>query len=85
MTKPQHPITFARHKAIKTQKNKDMKKNVGNIDKVVRIVLGLAIGGLGIAYQSWWGLIGLLPIATALVGSCGVYTLLGISTCKKES
>ncbi len=82
---PHCPITFARLMQIETQKNKVMKKNVGNIDKVIRIVLGLAIGGLGIAYQSWWGLIGLLPIATALVGSCGVYTLLGISTCKKDS
>ncbi|MBK9290027.1 MAG: DUF2892 domain-containing protein [Bacteroidetes bacterium] len=62
-----------------------MKKNVGNTDKVIRIILGLAIGGLGIANQSWWGLVGLLPIATALMGTCFAYTLFGISTCKKES
>lgn len=62
-----------------------MKKNVGKVDKIVRIVLGLVIGGLGIAYQSWWGLIGLLPIATAIMGTCFAYSLIGISTCKKEA
>ncbi|HMM12407.1 MAG TPA: DUF2892 domain-containing protein [Bacteroidales bacterium] len=61
-----------------------MKKNVGSIDKIVRIVLGVAIGGLGIIYGSWWGLVGLLPIATALTGTCFMYSLFGISTCKKE-
>jgi len=59
-----------------------MKKNVGMIDKVVRIVIGVAIIAAGLYYQSWWGLVGLLPLATAFAGCCGLYSLLGISTCK---
>ncbi len=62
-----------------------MKKNVGNVDKVIRVVLGLAIGALGFINESWWGLVGLLPIATALTGSCFAYTLFGINTAKKEA
>lgn len=63
-----------------------MKKNVGSTDKVVRIVLGLIIIALGINYQSWLGIIGLVPIFTALIGWCPAYLPFGISTCKtKES
>ena len=59
-----------------------MKVNVGSADKVVRIILGLVIMALGIVYKSWWGLIGLLPLATALINFCPLYTLIGISTRK---
>ncbi len=62
-----------------------MKKNVGNIDRIVRIIIGLLLGLAGIYYQSWWGLVGLLPIATALVGTCGLYSIFGWSTCKNEA
>jgi len=60
-----------------------MKKNVGSIDKIIRIILGLAIGGLGFFYGSWWGLVGIIPIATALVNFCPLYTLIGLNTGKK--
>ncbi len=60
-----------------------MKSNVGGIDKILRIVVGLAIIGWGFYAQSWWGAAGLLPLATALINFCPVYPLLGISTCKK--
>lgn len=60
-----------------------MKKNVGSLDKIIRIVLGLAIGAAGIYYENWLGLIGIVPIATALINFCPLYTLFGISTCKK--
>ncbi len=59
-----------------------MKTNMGSVDRVVRIILGLAILALGLIFHSWWGLIGILPILTALVGWCGLYTVFGISTCK---
>lgn len=61
-----------------------MKKNVGMIDKVVRIVIGVAIVAAGLYYQSWWGLVAIIPLATAFIGFCGLYSLLGISTCKTE-
>ncbi|MGE0077362.1 MAG: DUF2892 domain-containing protein [Bacteroidales bacterium] len=58
-----------------------MKKNVGTADKIVRIVIGLGIAAAGIYYQSWWGLLAILPFATALMSCCGLYSLLGINTC----
>lgn len=60
-----------------------MTANVGGADKVIRIVAGLAILGLGLAFKSYWGLVGLLPLITGLVGFCPAYVIFGISTCKK--
>lgn len=59
-----------------------MKKNVGSADKVVRVILALVIFALGIIYQSWWGLVGIVPLLTAIVSRCPVYFPFGISTCK---
>ncbi|MGK9368223.1 YgaP family membrane protein [Melioribacter sp. Ez-97] len=61
-----------------------MKKNVGGGDKTFRIILGLVILILGIIYESWWGLIGLIPLGTALIGWCPLYLPFGISTCKTK-
>lgn len=61
-----------------------MKKNVGSADKWLRIVLGAVIIVLGIVYQSLWGLVGLVPIATAFMGVCPAYLPFGISTCKEN-
>jgi hypothetical protein len=59
-----------------------MKANVGNLDRVVRIVLGLGLLSLTVmGPQTWFGLIGLIPLATATMGFCPLYTLFGFSTC----
>ncbi len=60
-----------------------MKNNVGLIDRVVRIILGLGIGILGIVYDNWLGLIGLVLIVTALLKWCPLYWLTKLSTVKK--
>jgi hypothetical protein len=61
-----------------------MKKNVNNIERVVRVVIGAAIVSLVfVGPQSPWGWLGLVPIATGLLGWCPPYAMLGISTCKK--
>jgi O-antigen ligase len=63
-----------------------MTKNIGNIERVVRIVGGLvlialaATGSVGV-----WGWLGLVPLATGLVGWCPPYSLLGINTCKNKN
>jgi hypothetical protein len=62
-----------------------MKKNVGGTDKVIRIVLGLVIIALGLIYQSWWGLIGIVPLLTASINWCPVYVPMGISTNKSAT
>jgi hypothetical protein len=61
-----------------------MKCNVGKTDRIVRIVAGVAILIAGWVYGSWWGLVGLLPIGTAVIRFCPAYFPLGISTCKNE-
>lgn len=60
-----------------------MLKNIGSADRNIRFVLGIAIIIAGILMQSWWGLIGLVPLLTAGLNFCPLYTLFGISTCKK--
>ena len=60
-----------------------MTKNVGNIERVIRIVIGFGL--LSLIYflegnARWWGLIGLVPITTAVIGYCPPYAWLGIST-----
>jgi len=60
-----------------------MTKNIGKVDKVVRLVLAIAIAVLGIVFKSWLGLIAIVPLATALVGTCPLYLPFGISTRRK--
>ncbi len=61
-----------------------MKHNIGSLDRIVRIVLGLAALGLGFYFKSWWGLAGLLPLLTGLVRICPAYLPLGLSTCPRN-
>jgi len=59
-----------------------VKKNVGDLDFYIRIIAAVVIAILGVVYQSWWGFIAIIPLATALVGFCPLWTLFGINTCK---
>jgi predicted RND superfamily exporter protein len=61
-----------------------MKKNMGSYDRTIRVIIGLVVIALGVNFQSWWGLAGLIPIVTALIGWCPSYLPFGISTCKTE-
>jgi len=62
-----------------------MKVNEGSIDRALRIVVGLALISLVfIGPQSPWGWIGVVPLATGLIGWCPAYTLFGIDTCKMK-
>jgi len=59
-----------------------MKNNVGLSDRAIRLFFGLTLLGLGIALDSPWGLIGIVPMVTAGLGFCPLYPLLGIYTCE---
>jgi hypothetical protein len=60
-----------------------MFKNVGGVDRVVRIVAGLGVLSLAfIGPQTPWGYIGLVPLATGLIGWCPAYMPFGLKTCK---
>ena len=63
-------------------------KNVGNLDRVLRIVFGLALIAFALVSSvswSWVGWIGVVPLATGLLNTCPAYSLLGINTCDKKA
>ena len=61
-----------------------MKKNVGGIDRTLRIVLGLVLIGLAASSTvGWWGYLGVVPLLTGLIGWCPPYALLGWNTCRR--
>lgn len=57
-----------------------MKSNVGNLDRVIRLVIGMGIAIGGIIFESYWGLIGVAILATAVFSFCPVYALFGMKT-----
>lgn len=62
-----------------------MKSNVGGIDKVARIVVGVVLVSIGIfGIGTPWTFIGIVPLLTGLVGWCPLYTILGINSCNKK-
>ncbi len=61
-----------------------MKVNVGGLDRILRLVAGLAILGAGYYFKSWWGLIGILPILTGTFRFCPAYLPFGLNTCGKD-
>ncbi|MES9900785.1 MAG: DUF2892 domain-containing protein [Sedimenticola sp.] len=61
-----------------------MKKNVGGIDRIVRVVVGLGLIGWGVATGNVWGAVGIVPLFTAAIGWCPAYLPFGIKTCKMD-
>jgi hypothetical protein len=61
-------------------------KNEGALDRAIRVILGLAVLSLTVVGpRSLWGLVGLVPLATGLVGYCPLYSVLGVRTCPPAS
>ena len=63
-----------------------MQRNVGTLDRAIRLVIGIGILGLYGALDPplrYVTLLGLIPLGTALLGNCPMYTLFGVSTCSK--
>jgi len=58
-----------------------MKANVGGIDRILRIVVGLALVAWAIMGGPVWAWIGVVPLGTGLFGFCPLYPLLGMNTC----
>ncbi len=62
-----------------------MKSNVGGIDKILRIGVGLALVAWALVGGGpLWAWIGVVPLATGLTGWCPAYPLLGMSTCRTK-
>ncbi len=63
-----------------------MKTNEGTIDRALRVIAGLALIGLAATGTvGAWGWIGVVPLATGLIGWCPVYTMLGFNTCPMKT
>lgn len=61
---------------------KIMPKNESRTDRVLRVLVGaVAISLVFVGPQTAWGWLGLIPLATGLVGTCPLYTIFGVSTC----
>ncbi|MEW6313033.1 MAG: DUF2892 domain-containing protein [Pseudomonadota bacterium] len=62
-----------------------MKANVGGVDRIVRITAGIVLLALfALDTTRWWGLIGIVLLATGLLSWCPLYLPLGMSTCARE-
>ncbi|HTN33953.1 MAG TPA: DUF2892 domain-containing protein [Marinobacter sp.] len=62
-----------------------MSINMGSADRIIRALVGIALLALVfVGPQTPWGWIGVVPLATALIGNCPAYSLFGIKTCKKR-
>lgn len=60
-----------------------IERNEGAIDRILRVIVGLAVISLVfVGPQTAWGWLGVVPLATGLIGWCPAYTLLGIRTCR---
>ena len=63
-----------------------MKLNVGGIDRIVRIVLGLVLVALAATGNvGWWGWLGLVPLLTGAIGWCPPYAIFGINTFRNRN
>ena len=63
-----------------------MKCNVGGIDRILRISVGIVLVALAAnGIVGWWGLLGLIPLATGIFRFCPAYPLLGINSCGTSS
>ncbi|MDP2366959.1 DUF2892 domain-containing protein [Rhodoferax sp.] len=63
-----------------------MKLNVGGVDRIARIVIGLVLLGLAASGTvGWWGWLGIVPLATGAIGWCPPYAIFGFSTCAMKT
>lgn len=61
-----------------------MSANMGSADRIIRALVGIVLLALVfVGPQTPWGWIGVVPLGTALIGVCPLYSILGIKTCKK--
>jgi len=63
-----------------------MNRNIGTIDRVLRILVGVVLIALTVnGTIGWWGWLGVIPLLTGLVRTCPAYSVLGVNTCGMKS
>jgi hypothetical protein len=56
--------------------------NVGGLDRALRVIIGVVLLALVfVGPRTYWGLVGLVPLLTAAIGNCPLYSIVGLSTC----
>jgi hypothetical protein len=59
-----------------------MQQNIGPLDRAIRLIAGIGLLSLVfVGPQTWWGLLGLVPLVTSLIGWCPPYAVFGLNTC----
>jgi hypothetical protein len=61
-----------------------MNANVGNLDRIIRIIAGIALITWAVTGGSVWGWVGVVPLLTGLFRFCPLYPLIGLNTCKLD-
>jgi hypothetical protein len=61
-----------------------MKCNIGRTDRIIRVIIGLAIIWAGFYYENWWGAIGVVVLIPAAMGHCPLYVPFKFSTCRRD-
>ena len=70
------------HRPFSGKETPMLKRNEGTLDRALRIILGIVLLSLVfVGPMTPWGWVGLIPLVTGLIGSCPVYTILGLRTC----
>ena len=62
-----------------------LKKNVGYVDSIIRVIVGAMIVGIGLYFDSWWGFLGLIPVFSGVVSFCPVYRMLNMDTSRPNA
>lgn len=57
-----------------------MKKNTSLADRIIRVLLGVAIIATGVIFETLWGIVGIIPLVSGLSGFCPLYAVFGFST-----
>ena len=61
------------------------KSNVGQLDRILRVIAGIVLIALVfVGPQTPWGWVGVVPLVTGLFGTCPLYSLLGVRTCRRR-
>jgi hypothetical protein len=61
-----------------------MTCNLGKTDRIIRVIIGLAVIWSGLYYENWWGMVGVLVLIPAILGHCPLYVPFKFSTCRRE-
>ncbi len=60
-----------------------MRRNIGAVDRILQIVVGIGLISLAFIVPTNWGWIGVIPLITAFAGFCPAYRLIGVNTCSR--